>query len=753
MKKVGIVLLFAIAVMLAGAVNAQIAFNEASKDQIAITSLSTMPLTFTENHGQWGEKTLFKAEAGGATFYFCKDEVAYLFIWDTDKLEEDQYQNIHGLTDILDKSCQPRYKKEALLIKAQFVGANPNPEVIPEGRLPHNRNYFYGNDPSKWCTDVANYSSLTYKDIWSGIDLKYHGNGKGLKYDFIVSPGADISQIKIRYEGADNLTITPNGDLETATLFGSIHEKIPSVYQEIGGGKREVTGRYVITTPGVFGFEVDDYNPSLTLVIDPELIYSTYLGGSDNDFGYGIALDSDGNAYVTGETYSTDFPIENPYDGSHNSGGDVFVTKLSASGNSLLYSTYLGGISTDYGRGIAVDGSGCAYITGKTWSPDFPVENPYDGIISGNGDVFITKLSTSGNSLVYSTYLGGGEDDRGYDIAIGSTGSAHIAGYTSSPTFRLENPYDNNLSGDSDAFVAKLSPAGNSLDYSTYLGGANREYGSGIAVDGFGNAYVTGSTESGDFPTADSYDGSYNGNYDVFVTKFSLDGNSLDYSTYLGGTGNDNGGAIVIDGSGSAYITGTTASSDFPVQNPYDGSWNGSEDAFAARLSAFGNSLSYSTYLGGSSSDSSLGIAVDGSGSAYVTGFTMSTDFPTIDPYQTDQGDYDVFVTKFGPGLVYYYYLPGDVNMSGWAWPPAATGPDVTYLVNFFRGLPTSHSCLLSGFWCSADANGDCDVIGSDVTKLVNVFRGLTTISYCADYPPAWPPIPEEAPSGWPNCE
>ncbi|MCD6161600.1 MAG: SBBP repeat-containing protein [candidate division Zixibacteria bacterium] len=322
--------------------NAQLTLDKASQKQMVMTNMASMPMTFTENRGQWDEKTLFKANAGGATFWFCSDEIAYVFTRDTDELLEDEELMRPDIPGMPDKFDKPRYKKESLVMRAQLIGANPDAQIIGEDRLSHNCNYFYGNEPSKWRTDVPNYSTITYKDIYPGIDLKYHGNGQGIKYDFIVNPGADISQIQVRYEGADNLSITPNGDLEASTSFGPVHENIPSVYQEVGSSKREVIGRYVITAPGVFGFEVDDYNPSLTLVIDPELVYSTYLGGRGfSDYCRGIAVDASGNAYVTGHTGSSDFPTQNPYDGNNNGYCDTFVTKFSSAGNSLIYSTYL----------------------------------------------------------------------------------------------------------------------------------------------------------------------------------------------------------------------------------------------------------------------------------------------------------------------------------------------------------------------------------------------------------------------------
>jgi len=648
MKNISMFLLFALVALIASNVNAQFAFERSSKQQMVMTNLSSMPLAFTENQGQWGEKTLFKAEAGGAIFYFCKSEVAYLFVRDTDELEDIPVGARHAVPENLnDKFDRPRYKKEAMLIKAQFVDANPNPEVIGEDRLSHNCNYFYGNDQSKWCTDVLNYFAITYKDIWPGIDLKYHGNSGGMKYDFIVNPGANISQIRIRYVGVDDLAISNAGDLEAQTRFGPVYENIPEIYQERNGTKVSVSGSYRLIEQGVFGFEVDGYNPSLALVIDPELLYSTYLGGYDTDRGYDIAVDGSGSAYVTGKTSSSDFPTVNPYDGSYNSSGDVFVTKFSNPGNSLIYCTYFGGGDAESGMSIAIDGSGSAYVTGYTYSTDFPTAIAYDGSLDGDYDAFVTKLSPAGNSLIYSTYLGGSSRDRAEGIAVDDTGSAYITGYSSSIDFPTNNPYDESLNGSDDIFVAKFSPAGISLVYSTYLGGSGSESAKSIAVDGSGSAYVTGNTYSTDFPTANPYDESFNGLQDVFVTKLSAIGDSLIYSTYLGGDDFDQGNDITVDNFGHAYVTGKTSSSDFPMANPYDESYNGSGDVFVTQVSHAGNSLTFSTYLGGSGADYGYGIAIDGSGGTYITGETYSTDFPMVNPYDGSfNGWQDVFITK-----------------------------------------------------------------------------------------------------------
>jgi len=641
--------------------------TEAQK-RLVVSKLSSMPLSFTENKGQFGERTKFRSNALGAIFYFAGGEVTYFFSRETDEpVKEALGPWVSGsdMSDPPSRLGRPRHKREGLLVHAKFVGANPNAEVSGEDMLPHKCNYFYGDNPSKWRTNVPNYSAVRYRNIYPGIDLKYYGDGHSLKYDFIVKPGADPSQIEIEYDGVNSLSVNAQGELLVSTQFGDIIERVPSVYQEIGGDKREILCRYVILERDRFSFALDnDYDRSQLLYIDPELSYSTYLGGGSEDTGHGIAVDGEGCAYVTGYTGSTDFPTVIPYD-EGNGGRDVFIIKLSASGDSRVYCTYLGGRCSDYGAGIAVDGKGCAYVMGGTQSMDFPTANPYDESFNGYEDVFVTKLSSTGDSLVYSTYLGGSAEDVGRrGIAVDNNGCAYVTGYTYSSNFPTANAYDGSYNGYDDVFATKFSAAGDSLIYSTYLGGNDHELGYDIAVDGKGYAYLTGWTQSKDFPTtSNGYDTTHNGEPDVFVIKLSISGDSITFGTYLGGSAEDQGWGIAVDGEGCAYVTGYTYSTDFPTVNPYDGSWNGGFDVFLTKLSAAGDSLIYSTYLGGSNSDYGLAIAVDDEGFAYVTGLTQSIDFPTANPYDGSYNGYeDVFVTELstsGNSLVYSTYLGG----------------------------------------------------------------------------------------------
>jgi hypothetical protein len=632
----------------------------------AIQKMDQMPLAFTKNMGQWDDRVLFRANAGGATMWFTTEGVTYQF---TRSVGRGTLHVPAGTRSVpLQEGMDSRFRGndmekdsiEQLVLTAKFVGANPNPDIIAESQMEYKCNYFLGNDPAKWHTDVPNYEAITLKDIYPGIDLKYSGDGTDqAAYEFIAAPGADIAQIKVEYEGAESTSIDADGRMIVRTKWGDMIAAIESPTDGVLSG----SASFSQLSEKTIGFEPSASNRLALGTSSVELAYSTYLGGGSTEYGNGITVDGNGNAYVTGQTYSSDFPTMNPYQGTFQGGNcDVFVTKLSSSGNNLIYSTYLGGTGEEYGYGIAVDGSGNAYVTGCTWSSEFPVLNPFQ-TDRGSVDAFVTKLSSSGSALIYSSYLGGSAPDYGDDIAVDGDGSAFITGTTSSSDFPTLNPYQATFQGgDWDIFVTKVSSSGNALIFSTYLGGGGDEEALAIALDNIGSAYVTGGTISSDFPTMNPYQ-TYQGGYDAFVTKFSSSGNSLIYSTYLGGGGEEEGKDIVIDGGGYAYVTGFTGSSDFPTVTPYQATLQGNADVFVTKLSISGNSLIYSTYIGGGDRDIGCGIAVNGSGFAYVTGWTTSSDFPTSNPYQsTSQGGLDVFATKLGSSgnsLIYSTYLGG----------------------------------------------------------------------------------------------
>ena len=569
------------------------------------------------------------------------------------------------------------------------------------------------------------------------------------------------------------------GGFDDNTEGNKIIQKKPIIYQEIVGkrvsleGRFKILGNHVIATEakqspfpsgielspfplvgegGVKGefaytFELASYDKAHPLVIDPVLVYSTYLGGGGYDYGIGIAVDGSGNVYVTGSTNSTDFPTTlGAYDTTHNSASygwnDVFVSKLNALGTTLIYSTFIGGHFSDFGFEIAVDSLGNSYVTGDTGSSNFPTTpGVFDTTYNNNikiadlKDIFVLKLNATGSALIYSTFIGGGNGgDYGGGITLDSLGNVYVAGSTDSSDFpTVSGAYDKTFNGGSDVFVLKLNSTGSSLIYSTFIGGTMGEGGSDIALDGLGNAYVTGATESGNFPTTlGAYDNTLNSGYDVFVAKLNGSGTALVYSTYLGGGGDDYGYEIAVDGSGNAYVTGQTGSTNFPVSpGAYDTTINGGYcDAFVTKLDGSGSAMVYSTYLGGSSSDYGYGIAVDGSGNVYVTGFTNSTNFPvTPGAYDTTyNGDnYDVFVTKFS--FVSVYSILGQITentaglggvtmtLSGAASAATTTASDGTYS---FTGLADGSYTVTPGkngyFFDPPDR--PVTVAGSDITGI-----------------------------------
>src|SRR3989338_5366351 len=383
------------------------------------------------------------------------------------------------------------------IIKLKPIGANKDPEIIAENKQEGKVNYFIGNDPNKWKTNIPTYQAVVYKEIYKNIDMKFYGNNQQMEYDIIVKPGADPKMVKFSYEGVEGLKVTQEGDLEitlhsSSPLVGEgngegakLIQKKPYIYQEIDGKRVEVDGEFKILnlTPDPrslnpifsYGFQVASYNKSYPLVMDPVLAYSTYLGGRYGDNGYGIAVDTSGNAYITGWTSSADFPTASPIQGSYAGGGDAFVTKINSSGTALVYSTYLGGSGGDWGNDIAVDTSGNAYITGGTVSTNFPTVSAIQGSYVGNYDAFATKINSSGTALIYSTYLGGSGEDVGFGIAIDTSRNAYITGYTASTNFPTASAIQGSNAGGSDVFVTKINEPGSSLVYSTYLGGSSSE--------------------------------------------------------------------------------------------------------------------------------------------------------------------------------------------------------------------------------------------------------------------------------------
>jgi hypothetical protein len=533
--------------------------------------------------------------------------------------------------------------------------------------LPGITNYLLGHDPKRWHTRVRRFRKVK-QHIYPGVELTYYENERGLEWNFAVRPGASSNPIRLRFVGAQRIWIDARGALVIQSDGREILMPKPVIYQELPGRRQRIPGGYVLIGASVVGFTVAGYDRKRPLIIDPELTYSTYLGGSGTDQCHGIAVDASGNVYVTGQTTSADFPVTRGKAGI--SGPHAFVTKIDGKSGTIVYSTYLGGTGGEQAYGIAVDGSGNAYVTGQTISSDFPVT---PGAIqrkkSGTWDAFVTKLDPQGSHALYSTFAGGSGDDYAQAIAVDASGNAYVAGSTESDDFPTTAHALQRTKGRTwDAFVIKVNSRGSALAYSTYLGASGEEYAYGIAVDRFGSAFVTGQTSSPDFRTTPgAFQPAKRGLWDIFVAKLDTRGAALNYSTFLGGSGTaDYGYAIAVDRSGDALITGYTDATDFPTTaGAFQPGSTGGYHAFLSRLNAAGARLVYSTYLRGSGDDYGRAITIDASGQAWITGRTNSTVFPTTaDSFQTRlAGTYNTFVTAFDPhgeALAYSTYFGGN---------------------------------------------------------------------------------------------
>ncbi|MFA7563028.1 MAG: PKD domain-containing protein [Methanoculleus sp.] len=548
------------------------------------------------------------------------------------------------------------------VIRQTFVGASPEVNLMANGRCAGVVNYYIGDDPSKWLSDIPVYSGILYKDLYPGVDLLYTGADGRLKREFHVAPGADPSQIELLYEGESRPHVDGDGILRFASSAGEMLESPLVCWQVIDGVKIDRTAEYVVDG-GSVRIAVGGYDAGYELIIDPELVYSSYLGGSGYDYGYGFADDGSGGVWVTGSTSSTDFPVVNAYQGSYGGNSDdAFISHFSSSGT-LLSSTYLGGGGRDQGCALASDGAGGVWFMGRTTSTDFPVLNKYQEIPVGVWSTTVAHFSSTG-ALLSSSCLGGGDDlswNSWFALVSDDAGGAWVTGRTNAidlPTINASQSSNGGVGW--DAFVAHFSPSGTILS-STYLGGDGWDYGIAVVGDGSGGVWVTGSTTSTDFPAVNAHQSSYGGNSDIFLAHYSSSGTLLS-STYLGGGEAESEYALVGDGSGGVWVTGETSSSDFPVLNAYQSNHGGgSSDIFLSRFSSSGTLLS-STYLGGGEDERGVALAGDGSGGVWVTGFTYSADFPVRNAHQSSrEGLGDSYLAHFSSSgtLLSSTYLGG----------------------------------------------------------------------------------------------
>jgi len=657
-----------------------------------VSRFAALPLSFEANQGQVAKRVKFLARGNGYALFLTNTEAVLSL-----RPPAHPQGSAAAYEPFIGQSATGN--PSSTVVRISLVGANRTPRIRVFGELPGKSNYFIGNDRSRGLTNIPSYSKVQYENIYPGVDLVYYGSQGELEYDCVVAPRADPKLITFDLKGAREVSLDTAGNLVARIEGGEILLRRPHAYQESGGRREVVPAAYVLKGRDRIGFRVASYDRRRALVIDPVLSYATYLGGSGGDQGNDIAVDASGNAYVTGSTASTDFPTTTGvYQSALSGNGDAFVAKLDPAGSALVYCTYLGGRGEDSGNSIAVDSSGNAYIGGRTGSTDFPTTaGVFQAALKGTSDAFVTKLNADGSALVYSTYLGGTSADYGGSIAVDTSGSTYVTGVTFSGDFPVTpgvfQPTFASVTGVADAFITNLSPDGSTLVYSSFLGGTGSDQTSGVAVDGAGNAYLTGSTNSTNFPTVAPLQSTPGGGTDAFVAKVNADGSALVFSTYLGGSGDDQGFAIALDTSGNAYVTGSTASANFPTVGPFQNALSGGVDAFVSKLQGDGPALVYSTFLGGSGNDVGTSIAVDSSGNAYVTGQTASADFPKVNPVQAESALSDAFVAELdstGAAMPFSSYLGGAGNELAYGISLDASGGIYLTGITYSRDFPTT---------------------------------------------------------------
>jgi len=714
-----------------------------------------LPLSFEANQGQVDPQVKFTARGKGFSLFLTGSSA------------------VLALTQ--GEAAKPAHAGRTTdVVRMELMGANPNAGVSGAEQLSGTANYFIGSDPSKWHSNIPAFASVRYVNVYNGIDLVYHGDQQKLEYDLVIAPNANPGPIRLHFSGARKLSLTPNGDLSIRSKNGQIAFRKPDVYQEGSGQHQTVPGRFVLLANHSVGFKLGSYDRSRLLVIDPVLVYSTFVSGSGGSTVSGVALDSAGNAYIAGSA-GADYPVTAGAFQTTNNGGAI-VAKLNPAGTALVYATYLGGSSGAGASSIAVDSSGDAFVAGGTNSTDFPVTaGAFQSTNKGQSNGFIAKLNPTGTALLFSTLLGGSGSDGISSLAIDSSGNSYVAGSTSSLDFPTSaGAFQTvNINPRSTGFVTKVNPAGTALIYSTYLGGSGGasmgEFGpadapNAITVDDAGDAYVGGTTSSTDFPVTpgaflSAYPGPGNSYATGFVTEFNPSGNSLIFSTFLGGAGQGTGGdwvaGIKVSAAGNAYVTGGEYTPDFPTTpgafqtsqntggnpNNYPGQ---SDSAFVTEFNKGGTALVYSTLIGGlggyqGNGDSAAAIALDSAGNAFVVGTAYSNDFPTTaNAYQSgnnNNGCPNAFLTVVDPtgsALAYSTYFGGsggdDYCGGDWGNALALDANDNAYFAGF--SMSPDFPVTTGAFETTHPSGGDAFVAKMQIGFITVPILTKTTMTF-----------------------
>jgi hypothetical protein len=661
-------------------------------------SFAALPLAFEANEGQTDSQVKYMARGNGYKLFLTSSEAVLTLpsarlSSEVSRMIEHKRLGPAKIKQMLRKGSSAKAQPNSVaVLRMQMLRSNPKARLIAEDQQAGKVNYFIGNDSSKWHSNIPLFGRVTYRDVYPGVDLAFHGLAQQLEFDYLVRPRADPGLIALGFQGADEIQISADGDLILTTATGPVQVHRPFAYQVMNGSRRKVDARFVAKGGSEFSFAVGDYDRSRQLVIDPTVTYSTYFGGTSADYGLGITVDAAGNAFVTGASNSATLPGN----GGPTLGFDGFVTEISSSG-SLVFTTLFGGSADDFPGGIAVDSSG-VYIAGTTDSNNFPATvgqtTFLGGTTSGNNDAFAVKLALNG-AFTWGTYIAGSESDSGLGVAVDSAHNVYVVGETfsvdlgcatagTSPCLHSPLPNGGNALNrgfpptnprSDDGYIAKLNPSGTGYVLLSYIGGRINDLATGVAVDATGNIFVSGDTISTDLPVTFGVvqgkcgtDGLCNAGAsgpqdDAFIASIAANLSGYNYLTYYGGSGKDDASAIAVDSSDDAFVTGNTSSSDFPTHGtPFQSALAGTQNAFVLKLNPTATVANYSTYLGGSGTDIGLAVALDSSGDAYVTGQTSSINFPAPNAVQTFGGKTDAFVTVLTPsgsGLLFSTFLGG----------------------------------------------------------------------------------------------
>ncbi|MFH1050528.1 MAG: SBBP repeat-containing protein [bacterium] len=701
---------------------------------------------FIENKGQWDNHVKYLYQTTNLNVWITDESL----VFDNYKI---QLLKSHGGKHI-----------SGHVISMKMENLNKSVHFIPISKHQEYYNYFIGNNQSKWASGVPVFEECKIKNVWNGVDLSLHSEKipnsefritnehtpslrdtpldrgdklENFRYDFIVAPGASTQNIQFSFEGCDDIKINTAGELVFNTSIGELNHGKIFAWQLIGTERKEVACCFERVTGNKFTIKTADYDKTKELIIDP-LVYSTFIGGSAYEEVKDIKTDALGNVYICGNTNSNNFPtIPGGYDQSYNGNYDAFVSKLNSDGSGLIFSTFIGSDEDDKASSLDIDASGNVFVTGLTASSSFPITmGAYDMIANGEFDAFVLKLGSSGGNLLYSTFLGGSIYDEAKSIVIDNMGYAFVTGKTYSADFPVTSgSYDEMFGGGQDIFVCKIGAEGTTLDFSTYIGGAGIDIANSIDLDVSKNVYITGETESDDYPTTGgAFDISFNGGRDVIVSKFNSSLNALMYSTFIGGSANDAGYGITIDNSSNAIICGETISGSYPTTfGSYDLSFNGGVDGIVSKLNSTGSSLVFSTFMGGTGDDRLCGIELDNSNNIYLAGYSGSIDFPVSSNAvgKTNSGAYDAVIVRLlsaGNSLGYSSYLGGAQNEESYA---IALSSDLNAIIcgsTASSDFPSTSGCYDNSF------NGQIDGFVSKVSGLdvPTITTGYVLGEYCA---------------------